>query len=78
MEKQVCILFAGTKGFLDPMPVDTLADYEQQLYSYIEQKDPSIYSDLKEKQVIDSPLEEKLKKTLTAFGETFKASKGLS
>jgi F-type H+/Na+-transporting ATPase subunit alpha len=78
MEKQICILFAGTRGFLDPMPVDSLADYEQQLYAFVEQHEPSIYSDLKEKQVIDSALEEKLRKTLTAFGETFKATKGLS
>jgi F-type H+/Na+-transporting ATPase subunit alpha len=78
MEKQVCILFAGTKGYLDTLPVNTLADYEKQLYSYIEQNDASIFSDLKEKEVIDAALEDKLKKALTAFGETFKASKGLS
>ena len=78
MEKQICILYAGTRGFLDSLPVDTLPDYEQQLYSYIEQNEASIYSDLQEKQEIDSALEEKLNKTLSAFGETFKASKGLS
>jgi F-type H+/Na+-transporting ATPase subunit alpha len=78
MEKQVCILYAGTKGFLDTLPVNTLADYEKQLYTYIEQNDASIFSDLKEKEVIDAALEEKMKKALTAFGETFKASKGLS
>ncbi|MDA8164945.1 MAG: F0F1 ATP synthase subunit alpha [Desulfobacteraceae bacterium] len=78
MEKQVCILFAGTRGFLDTLPVNTLAEYEQQLYPYIEQREPSIYKDLAEKQVIDSALEEKLRKTLTAFGESFKSSKGLS
>ncbi|MEJ2031598.1 MAG: F0F1 ATP synthase subunit alpha [Deltaproteobacteria bacterium] len=78
MEKQVCILFAGTRGFLDSLPLNTLVEYEQQLYSYIEQNEPSIYTDLQEKQEIDSALEEKLKKTLTTFGDTFKASKGLS
>jgi F-type H+/Na+-transporting ATPase subunit alpha len=78
MEKQVCILYAGTKGFLDTLPVDTLAEYEQQLYSYLETNEPSIFSDLKEKKAIDAALEEKMKKALTAFGGTFKASKGLS
>jgi F-type H+/Na+-transporting ATPase subunit alpha len=78
MEKQVCILYAGTKGYLDTLPLNTLADYEQQLYSYIETNEASIFSDLKEKEVIDQALEEKLKKTLTAFGDNFKASKGLS
>jgi F-type H+/Na+-transporting ATPase subunit alpha len=78
MEKQVCILYAGTKGFLDTLPVNTLADYEKQLYVFIEQNDASIFSDLKAKEIIDASLEEKMKKALTAFGETFKASKGLS
>jgi F-type H+-transporting ATPase subunit alpha len=78
MEKQVTILFAGTKGFLDEFPVNTLADYEQELFTYIESNEPSIFSGLQEKLEIDSALEEKMKKTITAFGETFKATKGLN
>uniref|UniRef100_UPI0040564914 F0F1 ATP synthase subunit alpha n=1 Tax=Candidatus Electrothrix sp. TaxID=2170559 RepID=UPI0040564914 len=78
MEKQVAIIFAGTKGFLDKFPVDTLADYEQELYSYIETNEPSIFTELREKEEISSELEEKMRKTLTSFGEAFKATKGLN
>ena len=78
MEKQVTIIFAGTKGFLDTFPVDILADYEQELYSYIEAGEPSIFEELREKQEISSELEEKMRKTLTAFGDAFKATKGLN
>jgi F-type H+-transporting ATPase subunit alpha len=78
MEKQVTIIFAGTKGFLDKFPVDTLADYEQEMYSYIETNEPSIFTELQEKQEISSELDEKMRKTLTAFGEAFKATKGLN
>ena len=78
MEKQVTILFAGAKGFLDELPVDTLADYEQELYTYIEANEPSIFSEMKEQEEISSSLEEKMKKALTTFGETFKATKGLN
>ncbi|PLX52842.1 MAG: F0F1 ATP synthase subunit alpha, partial [Desulfobulbaceae bacterium] len=35
MEKQVAILYAGARGFLDPIPVNMLADYEKELYAYI-------------------------------------------
>jgi F-type H+-transporting ATPase subunit alpha len=77
MEKQICILFAGTKGYLDTLPINTLAEYERQLYDYIEKNQPSIYSDLREKQAIDSALEEKIRATLQSFGESFKAVKGL-
>jgi F-type H+-transporting ATPase subunit alpha len=78
MEKQVCIIYAGTKGFLDKLPVDTLADYEAELYNYIESNDASIFSDLKEKQEFDDDLRGKLEKVLTSFGDTFKATKGLN
>ncbi len=78
MEKQVCILYAGTKGHLDTLPIDTLADYEEQLYAHIEKNEPAIFDQLKEKQEIDSSLDELLKKTLTAFGESFKNAKGLA
>ena len=78
MEKQVTIIFAGTKGFLDKFPVNTLADYENELYGYIEANEPSIFAELREKLAISSELEEKMKKTLASFGETFKATKGLN
>jgi len=78
MEKQICILFAGTRGYLDTLPIDSLAEYEQQLYAYIEKNQPSIYDDLKERQAIDAALEEKIRATLQAFGESFKAAKGLN
>jgi F-type H+-transporting ATPase subunit alpha len=78
MEKQVCIIYAGTKGWLDKLPVDTLADYEAELYNYIESNDPSIFADLKEKQEFDDDLRGKLDKVLTSFGDTFKATKGLN
>ncbi|MBW2501762.1 MAG: F0F1 ATP synthase subunit alpha [Deltaproteobacteria bacterium] len=78
MEKQVAILYAGARGFLDPVPVNMLAEYEKELYAYIEQKAPAVFDGLKEKQEIDSDLEELMKSTLSAFGETFKSSRGLS
>ena len=78
LEKQVTILFAGTKGYLDALPVASLGEYEQQLYAHIEANEPAVFDQLREKEEIDSGLEELLNKTLTAFGETFKGSQGLN
>lgn len=78
MEKQVTIIFAGTKGFLDEFPVDTLADYEQELYTYIESNEPSIFSELKEEEKISDELDQKMRSTIGAFAQTFKATKGLN
>ncbi|HET97394.1 MAG TPA: F0F1 ATP synthase subunit alpha [Desulfurivibrio alkaliphilus] len=77
MEKQVTIIFAGTKGYLDKLPLDLVAEYEAQLYDYIEKNEPSVFDDLKSKQEIDADLEAKLRKTLEAFSESFRAAKGL-
>jgi F-type H+-transporting ATPase subunit alpha len=77
MEKQVSIIFAGTKGYLDTLPVDSLAEYEEDLYAHIASNAPDIFDTLKEKQEIDSALEEKMHATMKAFTETFKASKGI-
>jgi len=78
MEKQVTIIYAGSNGYLDKLPVDTLADYESELFSYIESNDPSIFADLKQEMTFNDPIKEKLNKLLTTFGDTFKASKGLN
>jgi len=78
MEKQVTIIYAGSNGFLDKLPVNTLADYEKELYSYIESNDPSIFEDLREKKEFTPEIKEKLNKALTSFGDTFKATKGLN
>lgn len=78
MEKQVTIIYAGSKGYLDKLPVDTLASYESELYSYIESNEPSIFTDLVEEKQFTDAIKEKLNKVLTSFGDTFKASKGLN
>ncbi len=78
MEKQVTIIFAGTKGFLDKLPIETLRDYEQEMYAFIEANEPGIFTELREKQIISPELEEKMKQTLSSFGDTFKATKGLN
>ncbi|PHR24627.1 MAG: F0F1 ATP synthase subunit alpha [Desulfotalea sp.] len=77
MEKQVTIIYAGSNGYLDSLPVDTLADYESELYSYIESNEPSVFSDLVKEEKFTDEIKEKLNKVLTSFGDTFKASKGL-
>jgi len=78
MEKQVTILYAGTKGHLDELPVDSLAAYEKDLYDYIDRNEPSVFSDLKEKEAIDDELDAKMKKAITAFTAEFKSAKGIN
>jgi F-type H+-transporting ATPase subunit alpha len=72
LEKQVTILYAGTRGYLDKYPLDVLAKYEAGLYTFVENNHPQIFSELKEKQVIDDDLDSKMAEALKAYDEEFK------
>jgi F-type H+-transporting ATPase subunit alpha len=73
VEKQVVIIYAGTRGYLDGLPVNQLAAYEKGLNSFIDSKYPQFFTDLRTKKVLDKDLEPQLKKILedfkTAFGK---------
>jgi len=72
VEKQICILFAGTRGFLDEMPLEVIGQYEKELYEFIGSRYPEIYQEIREKKEITPELEEKMKKALSEFNEEFK------
>ncbi len=40
--KQILIIFAGTQGLLDDMPIDQLRDFEKGLYAYVETSNPGV------------------------------------
>jgi F-type H+-transporting ATPase subunit alpha len=71
VEKQVIIVYAGTKGFVDSIPTNKLGEYEKQLYAFIESKYPAIFETLRTKKALDKDSEETLKKALTEFGTGF-------
>ncbi len=72
MAKQVTILFAGTRGFLDELPTDVVAKYEAGLYPFIEERFPKVFETLAEKESIDDDLEKLMTEALTAYGDEFK------
>jgi F-type H+-transporting ATPase subunit alpha len=73
MVKQVTILYAATQGFLDKYPVESLADYEKQLYDFIEASHAALFEELEQKQAFDDELEAKFKKVLEEFDGVFGA-----
>ena len=77
MEKQVTILYSGTRGYLDDLPVDILHDFEGELYDFIEKSHPDIFSELKEKQAIDDSLDKKMGSAIGDFVKQFKANRNL-
>ena len=72
LEKQVVILYAGTKGFMDKYPVSVVTKYEDGLYGFITDRFPQIFEGIKEKQEITDDLDKLLVEALTAYDEEFK------
>ena len=72
MEKQVSILYAGTRGFLDDYPLDVLAKYEAGLYTFIEERHPQIFTELAEKKEISDDLDKRMAEAFKAYDEEFK------
>lgn len=71
VENQVVIIFAGSRGFLDDIPVSAIGKFENELYSFIEAKYPNIFEDIRTKKTIEKDLEENLAKALNDFKMTF-------
>ena len=70
-EKEVAILYAGSNGFLDKWPENSVLEYEKQMLEFMNSKYADILTDIKEKGDISEETDGKLKKALEEFEGTF-------
>src|SRR5213594_3566102 len=73
VERQIVIIYAGTNGFVDELPLTALKKYEQELYSFVESKHPDVLADILKKRELDNDLRTKVTKALEEFKGIFKA-----
>ncbi|WP_024787106.1 MULTISPECIES: F0F1 ATP synthase subunit alpha [unclassified Lebetimonas] len=71
VEKQVVIIYAGTKGYLDDISVRSIRKFEDELYPFVEAKYPQIFENIRSKKLLDAETEEILKKALEEFKTQF-------
>jgi len=71
VDEQVVSIFAGTHGYLDALPVDSIGRYQQELISYLKAERASILSDIISKGKLDDALESQLDDALKAFAAIF-------
>ena len=74
VEKQVVIIYAGTRGYIDKLDISHIAAYERGLYDFIEKKYGAIYENIRTKKSLDDQTEAMLKKALDEFGTAFAPS----
>ena len=71
VEKQVMIIFAGTNGYLDDLPVSQCRDFESELYDHLDRQQDGVLAKIRERKALDDELTEEIKSTLAGFKERF-------
>ena len=71
VERQIVIIYAGTQGKLDKIPVDRIADYEKGLFDFLDAKFPQVFSGIREKKALDDTVKPALNQALEQYQAQF-------
>jgi len=75
VEQQVAIVFAGTNGYLDEIPVSDVRAYEDDLFRFLDTRFGNVLAAIRDKKTLDDETKGQLQAALKEFGEQFKASR---
>jgi F-type H+/Na+-transporting ATPase subunit alpha len=73
--KQILIIYAGTNGFLDDLPVDQVLVFEEELYRFVDATNPGLLRSIMEKKVLDDNLKAEMSRVIKQCKETFASEK---
>jgi F-type H+-transporting ATPase subunit alpha len=71
VEEQVCVIYAGVKGYLDNVPAKDVSRFEEQLLAELRGKHAKLLEDIRTSQKLDEKSEEKLKAILEKAAKVF-------
>lgn len=71
VEKQIVAIFAGTNGYLDDIPVESVRKFEKELYTFLDSERPDLLKEIREKKALDDELKNKIKEALDIFKSKF-------
>lgn len=72
VEKQIFVIYAGNRGFLDEFPVSKMSAYEAKLHAFIEKEHLGLLRQIAERKAIDSELDEAMGAALKEFNLKFR------
>jgi F-type H+-transporting ATPase subunit alpha len=70
--KQILIIFAGNRGYLDEFDVSQIQQYETELYIYFNENHPDLLRKIGETKTIDADADEALNLAFEKFNKAFK------
>jgi len=71
LESQVMVIYAGTNGYADTVPVQRMRKWETDLVRFLATSHPEIGKDIAEKKQITAEIEKSLRTALDAFKTTW-------
>jgi F-type H+-transporting ATPase subunit alpha len=71
MEEQVCVIYAGVNGYLDPLPVARIRAFEDGLLGVLRQQHPEILNTIRDSRDLDDATAGKLKAAVESYAKTF-------
>jgi F-type H+-transporting ATPase subunit alpha len=77
VERQIAIIFAGTQGLLDDMPVDQIREFETFLFGFLDRKHAQVLGDIANKKELTDDLRAALTTAINAAKAEFMASRGI-
>ena len=73
--KQILIIFAGTGGFLDDLPVEQVRVFEMELYKFVDTTNPGLLRTIMEKKVLDDSLKQEMTSLIRECKQQFVAAR---
>jgi len=72
-DQQVMIIYAGTQGMLDDLPVTSIRAFEEELLKFLEERYADVAHDIRNSKDLPAAAEAKLKAAITEFKGQFLA-----
>ena len=70
-EEQVCVLYAGTRGYLDKLPVSQVLPFQNELLTRLRGQPGGVLERIRDSKALSSELEDELKGVLESVASTF-------
>ncbi|MEL6568892.1 MAG: F0F1 ATP synthase subunit alpha [Pseudomonadota bacterium] len=71
MEEQVVVIYAGTRGYLDDVPLDDVVRYEAELLNHVRGQKKDLLAKIRDEAKLTDDIEDGIKETLEAFTKSF-------
>ena len=77
VERQIAIIFAGTQGLLDDVPVDQVKPFEEFLYPFLDRKHAAVLAEIANKKELTDEIRERLSRALEEAKAEFMTARGI-